>query len=157
MAQIAGHTFSLLLSEHTDLTCLFEKHQRALFSKDIGTALAAITRFGNELKRHIDYEENVLLPLYSAKGAETEGGTLTIFNAEHRKLKDTADNLARKTAAIYASSDMLGSILKLLDEETLFKGLFDHHALREQNILFPRLDAVTSEAERERALEEHFA
>jgi hemerythrin superfamily protein len=51
--------------------------------------------------------------------------------------------------------DMVGSILNLLDEEALFKGLFNHHALREQNLLFPRLDAVTSETEREEALKEH--
>jgi iron-sulfur cluster repair protein YtfE (RIC family) len=146
-----------LLSEHSDLDQLFENHQRALISKDLGTALATITMFQNELKRHIGYEEDVLLPLYKAKNAEVEGGTLPIFQAEHRKLKEMIASLTRRTGALHMTPDILGSILKLLDEETLFKGLFNHHALREQNLLVPRLDAMTTESERERAFEAHFA
>ena len=38
----------------------------------------------------------------------------------------------------------LSSILKLLDEEALCKALFIHHAQREQNRLFPRLNAYTT-------------
>ncbi len=155
MALAVEHTFSSLLSEHDDLGALFDKHQRALLARDVGTALAVITRFENALDRHITYEDEVLLPLYAAKRAETEGGSLPIFRAEHRKLQETAAKLAQSTGALYMSPDMLGAILKLLDEEALFKGLFHHHALREENLLFPRLDAFTSEAEREKALHQH--
>ena len=63
-----------------------------------------------------------------------------------------AASLARDTAALESSSDLLGSILKLLDREALFKGLFSHHAVREENLLFPGLDACTTEVEREKAL-----
>ena len=157
MNQNDGHTFSSLLSEHVDLEHLFENHQRALISRDITAALANITTFESELMRHIDFEEKVVLPLYKSKGAEVEGGTLPIFQAEHRKLREATVNLTRHTAALYAAQDMLGSILRLLDEEALFKGLFNHHALREQNLLFPRLDALTTELERNKALEEHYA
>src|SRR5207247_653557 len=100
-------------------------------------------------------EDDVLLPLYASKGAEVEGGTLPIFHAEHRKLCDMAATLSRRNGALYVSADILGAILNLLDEETLFKGLFNHHAQREQNLLFPRLDACTTEAEREKALGAH--
>src|SRR2546426_10219874 len=138
------HTFSSLLWEHAELERLFENHQRALISKDIGAALATITTFENQLKRHIGFEEEVVLPLYKSKGAEVEGGNLPIFQAEHRKLRETVANLARHTGALYEAPDMLGSIVHLMDEEALFKGLFNHHALREQNLLFPRLDALTT-------------
>ena len=103
----------------------------------------------------MEYENEVLLPLYGAKKAETEGATLPIFRAEHRKLREVCANLAHSTAALNSSSDVLTSILKLLDEEALFKGLFRHHAQREENLLFPRLDAYTTEWEREKALEKH--
>ena len=155
MRHHSSHSFSSILSEHTDLEHLFEKHQRALLSKDVGAALATITTFENALKRHISYEDEVLLPLYASKGAEVEGGTLPIFHAEHRKLREISATLARHTNALYVSPDMAGAILKLLDEEALFKGLFSHHALREQNLLFPGLDACTTEPEREKALAEH--
>ena len=150
-----NYRFSNLLCEHDELEELFDKHQRALIVKDLGTAVATISKFENELKRHIAYEDEVLLPLYAAKRAETEGATLPIFHAEHRKLRETAANLAKSTAALSDSSDILGAILKLLDDESLFKGLFSHHALREENLFFPRLDACTTEFERKRALEKH--
>jgi hemerythrin-like domain-containing protein len=104
------------------------------------------------LERHIALEDQVLLPLYAAKGAETEGGTLTIFHAEHRKLREMVAALARDTEALGSSTDLLGSILKLFDQEAMFKGLFSHHADREENLLFPRLEACTTAAERGRAL-----
>jgi regulator of cell morphogenesis and NO signaling len=139
MSAVGQETLSSVLAEHDELDELFEKHQRALLARDVNGALAAINTFENALERHIDYEDQVLLPLYAARGLETEGGTLPIFHAEHRKLRELCANLAHQTAALSVSADMLGSILKLFDEEALFKGLFRHHATRERNLLFPRL------------------
>ena len=145
-------TLASVLAEHADLEQLFDKHQRALLSRDLDAAIATLSMFENELTRHIALEDEVILPLYAAKGAETEGGTLPIFHAEHRKLRDMVADLARGTADLDSSTDLLGSILRLLDQESLFKGLFAHHAAREENLLFPRLEACTTSAERERAL-----
>jgi hemerythrin-like domain-containing protein len=148
----AKPTFSSVLAEHAELEDLFAKHQRALLTKDIPAAVATLTTFENELGRHIAFEDQVLLPLYASKGAEVEGATLPIFHAEHRKLREMAAKLVRETDALDGSSDLLGAILQLLDDESLFKGLFAHHGLREENLLFPALDARTTEAEREKAL-----
>lgn len=152
MKDICAHSFCSLLDEHTELDHLFESHQRALLAKNVDTALAVLTTFGNELDQHIDYEERTLLPFYAEEGGETEGGTLKIFQAEHRKLREGASRLTRKTEALYSSPDVMGSILALLDEEAMFKGLFRHHALREKNLLFPRLDARTTEEQRKKML-----
>jgi hemerythrin-like domain-containing protein len=157
MNERSEHTFASLESEHKDLERLFESHQRALIARDLDAAVAMINTFENRLNWHIRYEDRVLLPLYKAKAGEVEGGTLPIFQAEHRKLRETVVGLTRRTEALYVAPDIVGSILNLLDEEALFKGLFNHHALREHNLLFPRLDAATSEIERQKVLEEHFA
>jgi hemerythrin-like domain-containing protein len=149
-------TFASILAQHSDLERLFDKHQRALLSKDLEGAMATLKTFENELGRHIAIEDQVLLPLYSAKGGEVEGGTLAIFHAEHRKLQEMAASLAQDTAALESSSDLLGSILKLLDQEALFKGLFSHHAAREENLLFPRLEACTTAVERRRVFRKIF-
>jgi hemerythrin-like domain-containing protein len=148
----AKPTFASILAEHSELERLFDKHQRALLSKDLEGALATLKTFENELGRHIALEDQVLLPLYAAKGGEVEGGTLSIFHAEHRNLQEMTASLARDTAALESSSDLLGSILKLFDQEALFKGLFSHHAVREENFLFPKLEACTTAAERRRVL-----
>ena len=155
MAKTTGAKFSSLLLEHARLQELFSTHQRALLAKDVDTAVAALATFDDRMNRHIGYEEEVLLPMYAAKGKETAGGTLPIFQAEHRKLRETAAKLTRHTEALKTSSDILGSIIALLDEEAMFKGLFNHHSLPEENLLFPRLDACTTEAERKRALRRH--
>ena len=149
-AQIA--TFSSVLSEHAELVRLFDKHQRTLLTRDIEGAIATLKTFENALELHVEFEDDVLLPLCASKGAEVEGGTLPIYHAEHRKLLEMTRNLVQATEALDATQDLLGSILKIFDDEALFKGLFSHHAMREENLLFPGLDACTSEAEREKAL-----
>lgn len=146
------HSFSSLVGEHAELDRLFNSHQRALLEGNVGTALAVLKTFKDELLEHIAFEEKRLLPLFAEEGGETEGATLAIFQAEHRKLGKDAAALAGKTEALYTSSDLMGAILALLDEETMFKGLLHHHALREKNLLFPRLDERTSEEQRERLL-----
>jgi iron-sulfur cluster repair protein YtfE (RIC family) len=146
------HSFSCLIGEHAELERLFDSHQRAVLEGNVGTAVAALKTFDDELWEHIDYEEKTLLPLFAQEGGETEGATLKIFQAEHRKLREQADRLTKKTQALFASSDLTGSIIALMDEEALFKGLFHHHALRETNLLFPRLDERTTEEQRERLL-----
>jgi iron-sulfur cluster repair protein YtfE (RIC family) len=152
MKNTCGHSFSSLLDEHTELEHLFDSHQRALLARNVDTALAALNTFGDELDQHIDYEEHTLLPVFAEEGGETAGATLKIFQAEHRKLLEGATRLTRKTEALYASTDMMGAILELLDEEAMYKGLFHHHSLREKNLLFPRLDERTTEEQRERML-----
>jgi iron-sulfur cluster repair protein YtfE (RIC family) len=148
MKKTCRHSFSSLEGEHSELEHLFESHQRALLDKNIGTAVAALNTFGDELEQHIEYEEETLLPYYAEHGGETEGGTLKIFQAEHQKLRQDSVRLAARTHALYSSTDVMGSILELLDEESMFKGLFRHHALREKNVLFPRLDERTTEEQR---------
>jgi hypothetical protein len=43
-------------------------------------------------------------------------------------------------------------VIKLFDEEATFKHVVEHHDLREQNILYPTLDRVTTEVERQELL-----
>jgi hemerythrin-like domain-containing protein len=148
-------SFSSLSKNHAELHWLFDNHQRALLAKDVDLAIAKLTTFGNVLNRHIDFQEQRLLPLYVNQGAETPGGTLLIFQAEHRKLRDELMKLRQLTDELPMAHDLSGSILALLDEETAFKSLFRHHAAREQNLLFPRLDERTTEEEREVWLSRH--
>jgi hemerythrin-like domain-containing protein len=152
MSKKTPHSFSCLIGEHAELERLFDSHQRALLEGNVGTALAVVKAFGDGLYEHIEYEEKTLLPVFADEGGETEGATLEIFLSEHRKLREQADKLTAKTQALFASADLMGSIIALMDDEALFKGLFHHHALREKNLLFPRLDERTTEEQRERLL-----
>jgi hemerythrin-like domain-containing protein len=151
------NAFGFLVDDHEELHRLFDNHQRALLAKDIDTAMTALLKFQHDLERHIDFEETLLLPKYAQEGGETTGGTMTIFLAEHRKLREMLDKLSHETLALYAASDVDAKIIEILDQEALFKGLLSHHALREHNILIPRLESRTTPAERDRLLKKHAA
>jgi hemerythrin-like domain-containing protein len=148
MSRSSKDSFALLLQDHEELQSLFGSHQRALLAKDIDNAVAILLTFQDTLSRHIGFEETFLLPRYAQKGGETAGGTLAIFQAEHQKLKTVTGKLTHETAALYAATDLDAQIIAIFDQEALFKGLFEHHALREKNILIPRLEALTTPAER---------
>ncbi len=155
MSKPGSHSLTFVLKDHKELENVFNSHQRALLARDIDAALGLLTRFQDALDRHIRYEEDVLLPLYVERQAETEGGTLKLFQAEHAKLREFTDKLTELTARLYGSPDLAGEILAIFDRETMFKGLFSHHAMREETILFPRLDECTTAVERARLLRQH--
>jgi hypothetical protein len=48
-------------------------------------------------------------------------------------------------------------VIRLFDEEAMFKSFCDHHEMRKRNILFTALDRVTDEAERQELIGRCFA
>jgi hemerythrin-like domain-containing protein len=150
-------SLGILLDEHEHLGRLFDSHQRALLAKDIDNATLLLSKFQDDLLRHIRFEETSVLPKYVQEAGETEGGTLAIFQAEHRKLQEMIDSLRRATLHLFSARDLDAQIIAIFEKETLFKGLFQHHAHREQNILIPRLETRTTAAERKDLLEKHAA
>lgn len=145
-------SLDLLLGEHEEVRKLFDIHQRALLAGDVENAVSILSKFRDDLERHVGFEEAWLLPKYAQEGGETAGGTLTIFQAEHRKLKDMMEALFREALGLYTATDLDGAIISILDKEALFKSLLEHHMHREQNILLPRLEARTTPAERKELL-----
>src|ERR1043165_6660780 len=99
-------SFSSLTREHDELDRLLDAHQRALIYRNVDAAVAGINAFRSALHRHIEFENERLLPIYGDKGAETPGGTLEIFLAEHRKLRADASRLTRTTESLYTSRDL---------------------------------------------------
>jgi hemerythrin-like domain-containing protein len=146
--------FASLSKVHDDLDRLFDSHQRSLLASDINAALGTMRKFGRDLKRHIDFEERRLLPLYADQAAETAGAALEIVQVEHRKLRDGIEKLIHRTESLHSATDLPGAILELLTDEALFKGLFHLHFGREQKTLFPRLDERATEEERKTWLTE---
>ena len=150
-------SLDVLGEEHGELCRLFDSHQRALLAKDIDNAIPILSKFREDLARHIEFEEASILPKYAQEGGETAGGTLAIFQAEHRKLRDMMTLLETETIALYDAHDLDAQIIEILDQESLFKGLLTHHAHREENILIPRIEARTTAEERKALLDKHAA
>ena len=145
-------SFLSLLSLHEHLNELFLAHQEALLKLDVDLALSRLQQFEQELRAHMQVEEGLLLPVYSRAG-QIPGGPIEFFTGEHRKMLEF---LARFTEMLQQlktkPANLPREIIKLFDTEATFKHLMEHHDLREQNILYPTLDKVTSEEEREELL-----
>ena len=145
-------SFLSLLRLHEQLTELFLTHQEALLALDIDLALSRLQQFEQELRAHMQVEEEMLLPVY-ARAGQIPGGPIVFFTGEHRKMLEF---LARFTETLQQlktkPANLPREIIKLFDVEAMFNHLMEHQDLREQNILYPTLDKVTTESEREELL-----
>jgi hemerythrin-like domain-containing protein len=146
-------SFLRLLIPHGELDELFALHQEALLSLDIPLAMERLQKFERILCRHMADEEELLLPLYRERAGCIPGGAVTLFQAEHRKMVQLVTQLREQLARLAEGPpDLKRQVIHLLDQESLFKHLVEHHDLREQNFLYPTLDRVTSRAERRELL-----
>ncbi len=143
------HSFSDFLVVHGQLDELFLEHQRALLRLDLATAGAALEAYTIELFSHMRDEEDVMIPLYRERAEAPVGGAADIFLGEHDKLRQYIFLFKEELAKLAQAEDLERGVLFLLDSQHLFKRLLVHHDGRERKMLYPLLDQVTTEAERE--------
>ena len=141
--------FSELLTLHQELDELFFEHQRALLRLDLKTAGAALEAYEIELLAHMRDEEEVMIPLYRERAGAPLGGTAEIFVGEHDKLRQYLVLFREELVKLAAAGDLERGVLFLLDSQHLFKRLLVHHDTRERTFLYPLLDQITTEQERE--------
>jgi hypothetical protein len=142
-----------LLEIHTVLRELFAQHQEALLDLDLPHALERLEEFERRLQPHIWEEETVLLPIYARAGA-IPGGPPLLFTGEHQRMREFLAGFkqALSSLATHPAGELKRGILWLLDRQASFKGLMEHHNLRESSLFYPALDRVTTEAERRKIL-----
>ncbi len=146
----AGHSLSDLLRLHEWLDALFLEHQRALLHLDLNTARDRLEEYENALLAHMRDEEELLIPIYAARAEAPLGGAPEIFRNEHEKLRQYVALFKAELPKVAAATDPDRHVIWLLDSQTTFKRLLVHHDTRERKMLYPALDDVTSERERER-------
>jgi len=143
------NSFNDLLQVHRELDELFFQHQRALMRMEIDRAETLLAEYSRDLLAHIRDEEEVMLPIYGERVNPPVGGALDIFFAEHEKLRQFLALFAGEINKIRKLDDLERGALFLIDSQHLFKRLLVHHDTREKKMLYPLLDQVTTEAERE--------
>lgn len=145
--------FSDLLEVHTWLDELFLEHQRSLLRLDLMAARAALEAYTLELFAHMRDEEDVMIPLYRERAVAPVGGAAEIFLGEHDKLRQYLVLFRDEITKLESADDLETGVLFLLDSQHLFKRLLVHHDSRERKMLYPLLDQVTTERERETMFE----
>lgn len=146
-------SFSDLLMLHQQLDELFVEHQRSLLRLDLRAANDALLAYEAELLAHMRDEEELMIPLYHERAKAPIGGAAEIFLGEHNKLRQYLVLFREEMPKLAAADDLERGVLFLLDSQHLFKRLLVHHDNREKQILYPLLDQVTTEAERQSMFE----
>jgi hemerythrin-like domain-containing protein len=143
------NSFSDLLELHRQLDQLFVDHQRALMRLDLDRAEVLLNDYQTALLAHIRDEETLMLPLYGDRVKAPVGGAASIFVGEHEKLRQFLTLFRQEIGKIRTMDDIELGVLFLIDSQHLFKRLLVHHDTREKKMLYPLLDEVTTEAERQ--------
>jgi len=142
-------SFSDLLELHQQLDELFLEHQRALMRLDLNRAASLLEEYEAQLLAHIRDEEDLMIPLYQQRAAAPIGAAAEIFLGEHEKLRQFLVLFKQEVAKIKKSDDVERGALFLIDSQHIFKRLLSHHDTRERKMLYPLLDEVTTESERQ--------
>jgi len=125
--------------DHDRLDELFKTFQQ-LKRSDFPKAKEAFKEFKFGLQRHIVWEEDVLFPLWEENTGMSEGGPTCVMRAEHRQIGQQLEAIHGKVADQNHDSDQ---------EEQALLDLLGSHNMKEERVLYPAIDQLTSAEERE--------
>jgi regulator of cell morphogenesis and NO signaling len=125
--------------DHDRLDELFKTFQR-LKQSDFAKAKEAFKEFKFGLQRHIVWEEDVLFPLWEKETGISEGGATSVMRTEHRQIGQQLEAIHQKVADQNPDSDQ---------EEQALLNLLGSHNMKEERVLYPGIDRVTSAKVRE--------
>jgi hemerythrin superfamily protein len=125
--------------DHDRLDELFKTFQQWKRS-DFAKAKEAFKEFKFGLQRHIVWEEDLLFPLWEAKTGMSDSGPTFVMRAEHRRIAEQLEAIHRKVAEQNPDSDR--------EEESLLS-LLGSHNVKEEQVLYPAIDQVTTPEERQ--------
>ena len=126
--------------DHDRLDALFKTSQKLKWS-DFAKAKEAFEEFVFGLQRHIVWEEDLLFPLWEEKTGMSDGGPTFVMRAEHRRIGQQLEAIHDKVAKRNVESD---------HEEQALVELLGSHNIKEERVLYPSIDQVTIQEERDR-------
>ncbi len=124
--------------DHDRIDILFKRF-RALKVTTWNEAIASFGEFRGNLLLHIQWEEEILFPLFEEKMGTRGNGPTSVMRAEHTLIKKYLERVAQKISIHDQETEE--------EEKLLLKILFLHN-LREEQVLYPAIDRETGEAER---------
>jgi iron-sulfur cluster repair protein YtfE (RIC family) len=124
--------------DHDRLDELFKTFQQ-LKQTDFPKAKEAFKAFKVGLQRHIVWEEEILFPLWEKETGITEGGATSVMRTEHRQIGQYLEAIHQKVIDQSPDSDQ---------EEQALLNLLGSHNMKEERVLYPGIDRITSEEAR---------
>lgn len=124
--------------DHDRLDTLFKTFQDCKRT-NCSRAKESFKEFKFGLQRHIVWEEDLLFPLWDEKTGMAEGGPTQVMRKEHRQIGECLEAIHQKVQEQNPDSDR---------EERALLELLGAHNMKEERVLYPSIDQVTSEEER---------
>jgi regulator of cell morphogenesis and NO signaling len=124
--------------DHDRLDQLLETYRRQK-RVDFVKAKQAFKEFKFGLQRHIIWEETVLFPLFEEKTGMRDQGPTVVMRAEHREIGRCLEALHDKVRRQDVDSDP--------EEQSLIQALVAHNQ-KEENVLYPAIDRLSSAEEK---------
>lgn len=123
--------------DHDRLDELFHQFQTLKFSNRVQAA-GHFREFKASLERHIVWEEEILFPAFEQKTGNI-GGPTEMMRWEHREIRKYLEAIAVKLAQNDYDTEV---------EEIGLQAVLCPHNHKEENILYPMIDQVSSAEER---------
>lgn len=120
--------------DHDRLDELF-RNFREWKSKDYPKAKEYFVAFKYGLQRHIIWEEDILFPLFEERTGSSQGPTM-VMRQEHRQIGEKLEAIHLKVKEADPDSER--------EENSLLEVLAMHN-MKEENILYPAIDAQAAE------------
>jgi regulator of cell morphogenesis and NO signaling len=106
---------------------------------DFARAKEAFKEFKTGLQRHIIWEETILFPLFEEKTGMRDHGPTVVMRAEHREIGRRLEALHDKVRRRDADSNR--------EEQDLIQALLAHNQ-KEESVLYPAIDRLSSAEEK---------
>lgn len=141
-------TFTTLLNAHEVLETVFWHHQELLVLPAPRQALEVLKTYRQLLAVHLEQEEGFLFPIFQREPAHPRW-PLVLYAGQHAKLLKLLDRcLISLERAVEREGVTRRFVIQLLEFETTYKHLLEHHDGAERQGFFPALDAKSTLAER---------
>lgn len=136
---------AFLLQQHEEMEQRLLAHQEALLERDVLLARTELDCYRGLVEVHIAEEEADLLPIYATLGEAPRGGSAEVLHTEHQKILKGLERM-ELLMVDFEALDVVRprDVLEMLERESTFKHLMEHHDLRERRFFFPALEAWSS-------------
>jgi regulator of cell morphogenesis and NO signaling len=132
--------FEFMSVDHDRLDEIFDGFKK-LSEDDIDGARKLFPEFKTGLLQHIVWEEEILFPTFEEKTGMHDTGPTAVMRMEHGHIKNFLEEIGEKVLA--------GELQGIDKAETGLLEVLGPHNEKEENILYPAIDNLTSEQEKE--------
>lgn len=135
--------FEFMSVDHDRLDNTFEEFKK-LNKTDMKGAKAVFLDFKAGLHKHIAWEEDILFPIFEQGTGMHDTGPTAVMRMEHRQIEELLEEIGEKVLA--------GELDGIDEAEVGLLDVLGSHNEKEETILYPAIDNLTSEQEKEKAI-----